>query len=92
MKTVTTILKNTEVRRPQGNGFIERLHRTLLDEHFRIQDHVKWYKALDEMQQNMDNDLVICNNKRPHQGRNMKGVTPYTMFEKELNIERNGMR
>ncbi|CAM3733182.1 hypothetical protein HACA111877_17750 [Halomonas casei] len=57
--------RTTKVRRPQGNGFVERLHRTLLDEHFRIQDHVKWYKALDEMQQNMDNDLVICNNKRP---------------------------
>ncbi len=26
----------TKVRRRQSNGFIERLHRTLLDEHFRI--------------------------------------------------------
>lgn len=28
--------RTTKVRRPQSNGFIERLHRTLLDEHFRI--------------------------------------------------------
>ena len=28
--------RTTRVRRPQSNGFIERLHRTLLDEHFRI--------------------------------------------------------
>ncbi|BCR05802.1 hypothetical protein DESUT3_28710 [Desulfuromonas versatilis] len=28
--------RTTKVRRPQINGFEERLHRTLLDEHFRI--------------------------------------------------------
>ncbi len=28
----------TKVRRPQSNGFIERLHRTQLDEHFRIKE------------------------------------------------------
>jgi transposase InsO family protein len=28
--------RTTKVRRPRSNGFIERLHRTLLDEHFRI--------------------------------------------------------
>ncbi|MBC6488026.1 hypothetical protein A9Z50_02365 [Aeromonas hydrophila] len=28
--------RTTKVRRPQSNGFIERRHRTLLDEHFRI--------------------------------------------------------
>ncbi len=29
--------RTTKVCRPQSNGFVERLHRTLLDEHFRIQ-------------------------------------------------------
>lgn len=43
-----------KVRRPQSNGFIERLHRTLLDEHFRIQGHSKWYEALEKMQQGLD--------------------------------------
>ena len=28
--------RTTRVRRSQSNGFVERLHRTLLDEHFRI--------------------------------------------------------
>ena len=28
--------RTTQVRRPQSNGFVERLHRTLLDEHFRF--------------------------------------------------------
>jgi transposase InsO family protein len=26
----------TRVKRPQSNGFIERFHRTLLDEHLRV--------------------------------------------------------
>jgi len=28
--------RTSRVRRPQSNGFVERLRRTLLDEHFRI--------------------------------------------------------
>jgi transposase InsO family protein len=27
----------TRVRRPQSNGILERFHRTLLDEHFRVE-------------------------------------------------------
>ncbi len=45
----------------------------LLDEHFRIQGRTKWYEALEEMQQDLDDYLVTYNTKRPHQGRNMKG-------------------
>jgi transposase InsO family protein len=29
--------KQTRVNRPQSNGIVERLHRTLLDEHFRVE-------------------------------------------------------
>ena len=29
--------RTTRVRRPQSNGSLERFHRTLLDEHFRIE-------------------------------------------------------
>ena len=71
-------------RRQQSNGFIERLHRTLLDEHFRIQGRTKWYEALEEMQTDLDDYLVIYNTKRPHQGRNTKGITPYVAFKKGL--------
>jgi transposase InsO family protein len=28
--------RTTKIRRPQSNGFVERLHKTLLDEHFRV--------------------------------------------------------
>lgn len=77
--------RTTRIRRPQSNGFIERLHRTLLDEHFRTKGREKWYETLGPMQKDLDAYLVIYNTKRPHQGRNMNGRTPYDVFVKELN-------
>ncbi|MGR1253210.1 DDE-type integrase/transposase/recombinase, partial [Aeromonas veronii] len=41
--------RTTKVRRPQSNGFIERLHRTLLDEHFRIKGRTTWYESVEQM-------------------------------------------
>ena len=76
--------RTTRVRRPQSNGFVERLHRTLLDEHFRIMGRKKWYESIDEMQKDLNTYLSTYNNKRPHQGRNMKGRTPYTVFVEQL--------
>lgn len=72
--------RTTKVRRPQSNGFVERLHRTLLDEHFRIMGRTKWYESLDEMQADLEAYLKTYNYDRPHQGRNMLGRTPYTVF------------
>jgi len=72
--------RTTKVRRPQSNGFVERLHRTLLDEHFRIKGRQKWYDTVEEMQKDLDSYLEHYNNKRTHQGRNMKGRTPYKAF------------
>ena len=55
-----------------------------MDEHFRIQGRTKWYEALEEMQTDLNDYLLIYNTKRPHQGRNMKGMTPYVVFKKGL--------
>jgi len=68
--------RTTKVKRPQSNGFVERLHRTLLDEHFRVQGRKKWYETIEEMQADLDAYLAVYNTKRPHQGRGMKGRTP----------------
>jgi transposase InsO family protein len=73
--------RKTKVRRPQSNGFIERFHRTLLDEHWRVTGRTQWYETLDEMQTDLTGYLVQYNTKRPHQGRNMDGRTPYTVFK-----------
>ena len=76
--------RTTRVRRPQSNGFIERFHRTLLDEHFRIQGRTKWYETLAEMQKDLDAYLEKYNNKRTHQGRGMNGMTPAMAFKKGI--------
>jgi transposase InsO family protein len=72
--------RTTQVRRPQSNGIVERLHRTLLDEHFRIQGRIKFYESLEEMQTDLDSYLNIYNYERAHQGRNMNGRTPHQAF------------
>jgi transposase InsO family protein len=55
-------------------------HRTLLDEHFRVAVRSKWYEAVDEMQKDLEVYLKQYNHERTHQGRNMKGRTPYEAF------------
>lgn len=72
------------MRRPQSNDFIELLHRTLLDEHFRIAERAKWYESVEEMQKDFDAFLVTYNEKRPHQGRLMEGRTPLAMFKRGI--------
>lgn len=72
--------RTTRVKRPQSNGFVERLHRTLLDEHFRIEGRRTWYDTIEEIQKALDGYLKTYNNERPHQGRAMNGRTPYAAF------------
>ncbi len=91
----------TRVTRPQssllvacaafGRGpldVVERLRRTLLDEHFRVMERVmerkKLYKAVYEMRVAPDACLVRHNTRRPHQGRNMQGRTPARAFREGL--------
>ncbi len=73
--------RTTKVKRPQSNGIVERLHRTLLDEHFRVEGRRTWFESVEEMQVVLDEYLVHYNTKRPHQGRNMNGRTPLQAFK-----------
>ena len=73
--------RTTKVGRPQSNGFIERFHRTLLEEHLRIQRRTTWYETVAEMQKDLDAYLETYNRQRPHRGRGMKGRTPYDVFK-----------
>ena len=76
--------RTTKVNRPQSNGIVERFHRTLLDEHFRVEGRRIWFETIDEMQGALDNFLVTYNRKRPHQGRGMNGCTPCQAFKEGL--------
>lgn len=72
--------RTTKVRRPQSNGFIERFHRTLLDEHLRPSGRTQWYETIEEMQQDLNGYLEQYNTQRPHRGRGMNGRTPEQVF------------
>ncbi len=81
--------RTTKVNRPQSNGFVERLHRALLDEQFRVQGRKKWYETVEEMQTDLDAYHLHYNSKRPHQSRAMKGRTPYKAFTDGLPKKEN---
>ncbi len=72
--------RKTRVGRPQSNGFVERLHRTLLDEHFRVAGRTKFYESLEPMQADLEAFLKHYNERRPHQGIGMNGRTPLQAF------------
>jgi transposase InsO family protein len=76
--------RTTKVRRPQSNGIVERLHRTLLDEHFRVEGRRTWFETIEEMQAVLDLYLDGYNQRRPHQGRGMHGRTPAQAFKEGL--------
>ncbi len=70
----------TSVQRPKSNDSLERFHRTLLDEHFRVEGRRTWFETIEEMQAVLDDYLEGYNTKRPHQGRGMNGRTPIRAF------------
>lgn len=72
--------KTTRVKRPRSNGIAERFHRTLLDEHFRVEGRKAWFETIEEMQAVLDDYLVGYNTRRSHQGRGMNGRTPLQAF------------
>lgn len=76
--------RTTRVKRPQSNGIVERFHRTVLDEHFRVEGRRTWFETIEEMQTVLDEWLIAYNTKRPHQGRNMNGRTPIQAFNQGL--------
>ena len=73
--------RTTKVGRPQSNGYIERFHRTLLEERLRIKGRTTWYESVEEMQKDLDGYLETYNTRRPHHGRGMEGTTPYEVFK-----------
>jgi transposase InsO family protein len=82
--------RTTRVRRPQSNGFVERFHRTLLDEHLRVAGRTKWYETIEEMQTDLNAFLETYNTRRPHQGLGMDGRTPYQAFLDGIRSEEEG--
>lgn len=80
--------RTTKVRSPRTNGFVERMNRTLLDEHFRIKGREKWYERVEEIQADLDEFLDFYNRKRSHQGYRLKGRTPTQALKEALGRKR----
>lgn len=84
--------RTTQVRRPQSNGFIERFHRTLLDEHFRVKGRTTWYETVEEMQADLEAYLELYNTRRPHRGRGMNGRTPAQVFKASIKLAKKAAK
>lgn len=68
--------RRTKVRQPQTNGFVERFHRTVLDEFLREAFRTKLYESVEALQEDFDNWLRYYNYERPHQGYRNMGRRP----------------
>ena len=68
--------RRTRVRRPQTNGFVERFHRTVLDEFFRSAFRTTFYETVEALQQDLDTWLRHYNTERPHRGYRNLGKRP----------------
>jgi transposase InsO family protein len=70
----------TKVKSPQTNGIVERFHKTLLNEFYRVTFRKKIYHGIEELQAELDAWVRVYNTERPHQGRWCYGKTPMQTF------------
>ena len=76
----------TKAKSPQTNGIVERLHKTMLNEFYRIAFRKKIYRTIDELQADLDAWMQEYNAERPHQGRWCYGKTPMQTFLDSLEL------
>jgi transposase InsO family protein len=68
--------QRTKVRSPKTNGFVERFHRTVLDEFFRVKLRTTFYESVEALQSDLDEWLRFYNEERPHLGYRNLGKRP----------------
>lgn len=66
----------TKAKSPQTNGSCERFHRTIQDEFYAIAFRKKIYRAIEELQEDLDKWMLYYNNERTHSGKHCFGKTP----------------
>jgi transposase InsO family protein len=81
----------TKVKSPQTNGIVERFHKTVLNEFYRVAFRRKIYHSLEQLQVDLDGWLTEYNHLRPHQGRWCYGKTPLQTFVDSLPLAREKM-
>jgi transposase InsO family protein len=78
----------TKTKSPQTNGIVERLHRTMLNEFYRVAFRKKLYASIADLQADLDEWIRSYNEARPHQGRWCFGKTPTQTFLDAIPIAR----
>ena len=62
------------------SGQVERFHKTVLDEFYRVAFRKKIYGSIADLQGDLDRWVQSYNEERPHQGRWCFGKTPMQTF------------
>jgi transposase InsO family protein len=83
--------RTTRVRRPQTNGFVERFHRTVLDEFFRQAFRTTLYESVETLQADLNTWLGFYNAERPHQGYRNRGLRPLDTVNAYLALRSTAM-
>jgi transposase InsO family protein len=78
----------TQPRHAWTNGFVERLQRTILHEHWRVVFRRYYFTRLTTLQQSLASFMRFYNTLRPHQGYRLAGRTPASVFWRPQPSER----
>ncbi len=70
----------TKPRHAWTNGFVERLQKTILHEHWRIAFRRQYFTSRRSLQGSLDRFLQFYNYERTHRGYRLRGRTPATVF------------
>ena len=70
----------TKTKSPQTNGIVERFHKTVLEEFYRVVFRKTIYRSVDDLQADLDAWIKRYNEQREHQGRWCFGKTPMQTF------------
>jgi len=81
----------TKTKSPQTNGIVERFHKTLLNEFYRVTFRKKIYQALEELQADLDTWMQEYNMQRTHQGRWCYGKTPMQTWADSVSLAKEKM-
>jgi hypothetical protein len=71
----------TKPRHAWTNGFVARLQKTILHEHWRIAFRRQYFTSCRSLQGALDRFLQFYNHERTHRGYRLNGRTPATVFK-----------
>jgi transposase InsO family protein len=81
----------TKAKNPQTNGIVERFHKTVLNEFYRVAFRKRIYSSIAELQIDLDTWIRSYNEERPHQSRWCFGKTPMQTFLDAVPLARDKM-